>query len=70
MRLLAPLVDFASISNVVEIQASLAHIEFVKHSVIPDAQLAFCASGESLVWILGQAHSYFIDLAQDVLADG
>jgi len=65
-----PLVDFAAVTNVVEIQASLAHIELVKHSVIPDAQLAFCASGEAFVRILGEPHSHFIDLALDVLADG
>ena len=56
----APLVDFAAVADIMEINATLLHIELVEHTVIADAQFEFRAALQALVCKRLQSRAHFI----------
>jgi hypothetical protein len=48
-RLIGPLVNLTSVTDVVQIDATLLHVEFVKDAVIVCSQLEFGSASKSLV---------------------
>src|ERR671923_994541 len=68
-ELFGPLVNFASMAHVVQIDAALFDVQLVKHAVIPDSQLKFGSTFESLVREFFQACAHIIDLALNSITD-
>ena len=58
----ASLVNIAPVADIVEVDAALVHIEFVKHPIIGDPQLEFGAALESLVREVFQSCAHFVHL--------
>ena len=48
-RLIGPLVNLTSVTDVVQIDTTLLHVEFVKDAVIANSQLEFGSAFKSLV---------------------
>jgi hypothetical protein len=63
------LVNVAAMADVVEINAALLHIKFIKHSIIADSQFEFGTILKSLVREIFQSYAHFIHLALNGLAN-
>jgi hypothetical protein len=62
-NLIRPLVNLTSITDVVQVDAALLEIEFVKHSVIGNSQLEFGSALKSLVREVSQSCAHLVHLA-------
>jgi len=60
-----PLLDLTAMAYVVQINAALLNVEFVKHTVIADSQLEFGSALESLVWEISKLSSHVVDFVLD-----
>jgi hypothetical protein len=63
------LVDLTSMADVVQINAALLNVEFVKHTVIADSQLEFGSALESLVREISKLGSHVVDFVLDSIPD-
>src|SRR5271167_2373916 len=63
-------VNLAPVADVMQINASLLYVKFVKHTVITNAQFEFRTVTEPCVRISSQAQAHFIHLALHVDANG
>jgi hypothetical protein len=68
-KLLRPLVNFTSMSDVVQIDAALLNVEFVKDAVIANSQLEFRSAFESLVSEASQSCTHLVHLALHRITD-
>ena len=66
----ASLVNLAAVADIVEINPSKLHIEFVKHPVIAHAQFEFRSALQSLVLEIFQSRTHFINLVLHGFTDG
>ena len=66
-KLIRPLVNLTSITDVVQVDAALVNVEFVKHSIIANSQLEFGSALKSLVRKIGETRAYLIYPALDSL---
>jgi hypothetical protein len=57
-------------ADVVQINATLLHIEFVKDAVIAYSQLEFGSALQSLVWEICQPYAHLVHIALDRITDG
>ena len=66
----ASLVNLAAVADVVEINPSQLHIEFIKHAVIAHAQLEFSTALQSLMREIFQPRAHLINLALHGFTNG
>jgi len=62
-------VNLAAVADVMEIDSSKLHIEFVKHAVITDAEFEFRPALQSLVREVLQSRPHFINFVLHGFAD-
>ena len=66
-KLIGPLVNLTSMADVVQIDATSVHIEFVKDAVIAHSQLEFGAALKAIVRKIVETCAYLIYPALDSL---
>jgi hypothetical protein len=64
------LVDISPVTDVVQVNATLDQVEFVKHAVITHSQLEFGAASEALMREIFEPRTHLVDLALDGFACG
>ena len=62
-------VDVPSMADVMQIDATLVRIEFVKHPIIADSQFELRAAFQSLMRETLQARTHLIHLALNIFTD-
>ena len=69
-RLIRPLVNLTSMTDVVQIDPTLLHVEFVKDAVITNSQLAFRSAFKSPVRETLESCAHLVHLSLDSITDG
>jgi hypothetical protein len=69
-KLIRPLVNLASMTHVVQIDAAELDVELVKNAVIAHSQLEFGSAFKSLVWETSQSCAHLVQLVLDSITDG